>query len=107
MFFEPLQGWGLHHCPGQPFPVPDHSFSKEIFPNIRSKPPLTQQLEAIMQHEAIIQLETINEKLLPSPGTRLRTRSGGCYMGKQSGPFSLLLPRGFEGQAALLVTPRH
>ena len=31
--FEPLQGWGLHHCPGQPGPTPDHSLSKEIFPN--------------------------------------------------------------------------
>jgi len=44
--FEPLQGWGLHHCPGQPAPRPDHSCSKEIFPNIQSEPPLT-QLEAI------------------------------------------------------------
>jgi len=26
--------------------MPDHSFSKEIFPNVQSKPPLT-QLEAI------------------------------------------------------------
>ena len=44
--FELLQGWGLHHCPGQPVPMSDHSFSKEIFPNIQSKPPLM-QLEAI------------------------------------------------------------
>ena len=40
-FFEHPQGWGLHHCPGQPGPVPDHSFCKEIFPNIHSKSPLT------------------------------------------------------------------
>jgi len=46
MFFEPLQGWGLHHLPGQPGPRPDHSFNKEIFPSIQSEPPLT-QLEAI------------------------------------------------------------
>jgi len=46
---EPLQGWGLHHCPGQPGPMPDHSCSKEIFPNIQSKPSLT-QLEAIASH---------------------------------------------------------
>jgi len=46
MFFEHLQGWGLHHFPGQPVPMPDHSSRKEIFPNIQSKPPLT-QLEAI------------------------------------------------------------
>jgi len=44
--FEPLQGWGLHHPPGQPGPMPDHSLSKEIFPNIQPKPPLT-QLEAM------------------------------------------------------------
>jgi len=29
--------------------MPDHSFSKEIFPNIQSKPPLM-QLEAISSH---------------------------------------------------------
>jgi len=29
--------------------MPDHSFNKEIFPNIQSKPPLT-QLEAISSH---------------------------------------------------------
>jgi len=40
--FEPLQGWGTHHCPGQPVPMPDHSFSKKIFPNLQSKPALTQ-----------------------------------------------------------------
>jgi len=42
MFLEPLQGRWLHHCPGQPVPTPDHSFSKEIFPNIQPEPPLTQ-----------------------------------------------------------------
>ena len=46
MVFEPLQGWGLPHCPGQPVPRPDYSFSKDIFPNIQSEPPLI-QLEAI------------------------------------------------------------
>jgi len=35
-FFEPLQGWGLQHCLGQPGPTLDHSFSQEIFPNIQS-----------------------------------------------------------------------
>jgi len=45
-FFEPLQGWGLHHCPGQPGPMPDRSCSEDIFPDIQPKPPLT-QLEAI------------------------------------------------------------
>jgi len=39
-FSEPLQGWGLPHCPGQPVPTPDHSFGKDIFPHLQSKPPL-------------------------------------------------------------------
>ena len=34
------------HCPGQPGPMPNHSFSKEISPNIQSEPPLM-HLEAI------------------------------------------------------------
>jgi len=25
MFIEDLQGWGLHHFPGQPVPMPDQS----------------------------------------------------------------------------------
>jgi len=45
-FFEHLQGWWLHHFPGQPNLTPDHSFSKVIFPDIQSKPSLM-QLEAI------------------------------------------------------------
>jgi len=49
MFFEHLQGWGLNYLLGQPGPMPDHSFSKEIFPNIQSKPPLTQP-EATSSH---------------------------------------------------------
>jgi len=44
-FFEHLQGWWLRHCPGQPVPMPDRSFSEDIFPNIQSKSPL-KQLEA-------------------------------------------------------------
>ncbi|KAK4823317.1 hypothetical protein QYF61_000919 [Mycteria americana] len=39
-------GWCLHHLSGQRVPMLDHLFSKEIFPNIQSKPLLT-QLEAI------------------------------------------------------------
>jgi len=46
MFFEHLQGWGLNHFPRQPIATLDHSFSKETFPNIQSKSPLT-QLEPI------------------------------------------------------------
>jgi len=37
--------------------MPDHSFSKEIFPNIQSEPPLT-QLEAIKP--PLTQLEAIS-----------------------------------------------
>ncbi|PKU29473.1 protein diaphanous hypothetical protein [Limosa lapponica baueri] len=44
--FKYLQGWQLHHFPGQPVPMLDNPFSEEIFPNIQSKPPLA-QLEAI------------------------------------------------------------
>ncbi|KAK4809926.1 LOW QUALITY PROTEIN: hypothetical protein QYF61_023413 [Mycteria americana] len=44
--FKYLQGWRLHHCPGQPVPVLENPFGEEIFPNIQSKPPL-EQLEAI------------------------------------------------------------
>jgi len=40
--FEPLQGRGLPHCPGQPGPRLHNSFSEEIFPGIQFKPPLTQ-----------------------------------------------------------------
>ncbi|KAK4809855.1 LOW QUALITY PROTEIN: hypothetical protein QYF61_021315 [Mycteria americana] len=44
--FKYLQGWGLHHCPGQPGPVLDNPFGEVKFPHIQSKPPLV-QLEAI------------------------------------------------------------
>ncbi|KAK4816192.1 hypothetical protein QYF61_012657 [Mycteria americana] len=39
-------GWRLNRFPGQPVPMLDNPFSEEKFPNIQSKPPLT-QLEAI------------------------------------------------------------
>ena len=48
-FFGHLQGWGLHHCPGQPGPMPDHSFSMEIFPNVQSNPPLMQLEASLVQ----------------------------------------------------------
>ena len=49
IFFGHLRGWWLHHFPGQPVLIPDHSFSREIFPNIRFNPSL-KQLEAIASH---------------------------------------------------------
>jgi len=45
-FFRHLQGWRLNHVPRKTIPMSDHSFSKDIFPHIQSKPPLM-QLEAI------------------------------------------------------------
>jgi len=33
---------GTPPLPGQPGPMPDYSFSKEIFPNVQSEPPLMQ-----------------------------------------------------------------
>jgi len=69
-FFEHLQGWGLHHLPGQPGPMPVHSCSKEIFPNIQSEPPLM-QLEAIASHP-------IASYLGEETNTRLTTLSGSC-----------------------------
>jgi len=37
-----LQGWWLHHLPGQSVPMPHCSFGEEIFPNIQLEPPLVQ-----------------------------------------------------------------
>ena len=69
MFFNHLQGWWLNHLPRQPVPMSDHSFSKEIFPNIQSKPPLT-QLEAIASHPIASYLgEEINTCLTTTSST--------------------------------------
>ena len=38
--FKYLQGWWLHHFPGQPMPVLYSPFCEEIFHNLQSKPPL-------------------------------------------------------------------
>ena len=42
MFLEPLQGWLFYHLPGQPVPMPHHSFWDIFFPNIQPEPPLAQ-----------------------------------------------------------------
>jgi len=47
MSFEYLQGF--NHFPGQPVPMLDNPFSEKNFPNIQSKPPLS-QLEAVSSH---------------------------------------------------------
>ncbi|KAK4807409.1 LOW QUALITY PROTEIN: hypothetical protein QYF61_001172 [Mycteria americana] len=70
--FKYLQGWGLHHCPGQPLPVLDNPFREVKFPNIQSKPPLA-QLEAIS------------------------SRPMACYLGEETDPTSRQPPfRQFE-----------
>ena len=47
--FKYLQGWWLNHFPGQPVPMLDNPFREDIFPDIRSKPPLV-QLEDVSSH---------------------------------------------------------
>ncbi|KAK4832683.1 hypothetical protein QYF61_025144 [Mycteria americana] len=64
--FKYLQGWRLHHFPGQPVPMLDNPLSEEIFPNIQSKPPL-EQLEAICSHPATCYLEEETDPHLPTP----------------------------------------
>ena len=47
MFLEHLQGQWVHHIPGQPIPVPDHSFREKKFHSIQTESPLV-QLKAII-----------------------------------------------------------
>ncbi|KAK4813343.1 hypothetical protein QYF61_026639 [Mycteria americana] len=65
--FKYLQGWQLHHFPGQPVPMLDNPFSEVKFLNIQSKPPLA-QLEAIS------------------------SRPITCYLGEETDPTSLHPP---------------
>ena len=44
--FKHIQGWWLNPLPGEPIPVLNHPFCKEVFLDIQPKPPLV-QLEAI------------------------------------------------------------
>ena len=46
MFLEHVQGWSLHHLPGQPIPVLDHSLREVVFLNVQPEFPLV-QLKAI------------------------------------------------------------
>lgn len=45
--FTSLQGWWLHHFPGQPVPLLGNLFGEEVFPNIN---PLQAQPEPISSH---------------------------------------------------------
>ena len=65
-----LQGWWLHHFPGQPVPMLDHPLSEEIFPNIQPKPPLT-QLEAIFSCPITCYLGKERNMYLLSPRKKL------------------------------------
>jgi len=46
MVFKHIQGWSLNHLPGEPIPVLNNPFSKDVFPDIQPKLTLM-QLEAI------------------------------------------------------------
>jgi len=69
VFFEPLQGWGPHHCPGQPGPRLHNSFSEEIFPDIQSEPPLTQP-EAVASRPVAGYLGEVAQSQLRAASTR-------------------------------------
>ncbi|XP_074427801.1 arfaptin-2 isoform X3 [Larus michahellis] len=66
-----LQGWRLHHCPGQPLPMLDNPFREEISPNIHPKPPLAQReaVSACPKEEFGYNAET--QKLLCKNGETL------------------------------------
>ena len=46
---EHLQGWRLHHLPGQHIPIPEQSLGEEVFPTIQPEPPPV-QLKTITSH---------------------------------------------------------
>ena len=69
MFLEHLQGWWLHHLPGQPIPVMDHSFGEEILPNIQPEPFLV-QLEAVPSCPAAVTWEKRPTPTSPQPPFR-------------------------------------
>jgi len=70
---EHLQGQWFNHLPGQPIPMPHHSFWEEIFPNFQLEPPLA-QLEAITWHPVTLILKLI----LCWPPLRHSLLSGSC-----------------------------
>lgn len=44
-----LQGWGHHHFPGQPVPMPDQPLHEKILPNVQFKLPLKQKARQILE----------------------------------------------------------
>jgi len=54
--------------------MPDHSFSKEIFPNIPSEPPLT-QLEALASRPMASYLEEETNPRLTTPSFEVAVES--------------------------------
>jgi len=54
--------------------MPDHSFSKEIFPNIQPKPPLT-QLEAMASHPIASYLREETNTHLTTPSFQVAVES--------------------------------
>jgi len=62
-----LEGWWLHHLPGQPVPMHHHSSWEEMFPNIQPEPP-TVLFEAITSHSTTWE-QRLNSTL-PQPPVR-------------------------------------
>ena len=57
--FLNIQGWRLNHLPGEPIPVLNNPFCKEVFPDIQPKLTLVQS-EAISPH-------SVTSEKKPSP----------------------------------------
>ena len=64
----------LHHLPGQPVPLPHHSFQEEIFPNIQPEP-LLAQLEAFTSHPIASYPEKEADPCVGAPSPK--TKRGG------------------------------
>ncbi|KAK4827874.1 hypothetical protein QYF61_022268 [Mycteria americana] len=99
--FKYLQGWRLHHFPGQPGPMLDNPFSEEKFPNIQSKPPLV-QLEAISSHPIICYLGEETNPHLATPSFQAKQPQL-----PQPLPISLVLQTLHQLRCPSLDTPQH
>ncbi|KAK4832219.1 LOW QUALITY PROTEIN: hypothetical protein QYF61_021066 [Mycteria americana] len=70
MSLKRLQGWWLHHFPGQPVPLLNNPFGKEMFPNVPWKPPLA-QLEAVSSRPVACYLGEETDPLLATASFQL------------------------------------